>query len=601
MLNNKKKINFIRQTTIIFLLIANASLVHAQELSGFSGFNAAEFGLSIARAEVSARVAVWNPKDRTGYIAVRFVYPDTFHQIDDPDYFTLEPLVSEGVVYGSVLKPEPVYGQDGSAEYIEPTTLLLEFAVMADSGLLDMSIIAHFQLCDPLGTCLPPDNERLEIQFNPADRAIEADESVLEILRWNDQTGNIQVPTWRNLLLYLLMAFFGGILLNFLPCILPLLSVKALGLIKQATVEHRTILNHAWFYVLGIEVSFWILAAIVIVIKASGSLLGWGFQFQSPIFLLVLISIIWVFALSLFDVFVIEAPRKGLKIDAGARVRGGYIGSFLTGVFAVVVATPCMAPLLGAAMGFAFFQTPIVVLTVFSVTGIGFGLPFLLLGFNPGIIKKLPKPGAWMSTFKEAMGFLLLGTAVYLFNSFSKLASDVVNSALWWFLILGFAAWLLGKARHPSSRQGFRILGQIAVVAIILIAGIGFIGPKLAGLSRNNASKNLIVEFEETDFQNRMESGESIFLEYSAEWCTICKLNQRVFNNREVKKLMAEKNIVHIKADLTSYNEVLLRRLAEFGKAGVPLYVLYIQGMEPYVFPSLITVNHLTEKFAVIP
>ncbi len=571
---------------------------HAQEGESFGGFDTGLIGAEPSRAETSMRIASWNPETREGYIAVQFLFPGGYYQLESPEYFTLEPLASAGIVYGSVLKPEPAY-EGETAKYDEQAALLLEFNTAADTGLLTMEIIAHFQLCDESGVCLLPDFEHHEIRFDPAGRVIEADETVREILRWNSRPLRGEPSSWTGILLYLLMALVGGLLLNIMPCVLPLLSVKAIGLVRQAASERRAILGHAWLYVAGIEVSFWILAAIVIVFQASGRLLGWGFQFQNPTFVLILISVIWVFSLSLFDVFVIEAPVKGEKGAAGAGAKGGYLGSFLTGIFAVTVATPCMAPLLGTALGFAFSQPPMVILAVFSVTGIGFGFPFLLLGFRPGIIARFPKPGAWMNTFKELMGFLLMGTAVYLFNSFSKIAPNAVSGALWWLLLLGFSAWLLGKARHPSSRPGVRVIGQITAIAIVAVMAIGFLGPMLksGALPQAASPDNQSVQFEESDFLKRIDSGETVFLEFTAQWCTTCKLNQRVIKDARIQKLMASRSITHIKADLTSYDETITRLLADFGRAGVPLYVLYRQGEEPYVFPALITVNQLMRQF----
>ena len=190
--------------------------------------------------------------------------------------------------------------------------------------------------------------ERLFVDFNPADPALQADSTTTAILEWaavaeaEIKAAGVQVPTGSagytasavgsSLLIFLLMAFIGGILLNVMPCVLPLLSVKALSLVKQAGQDKKAILKHSWLYVAGIEVSFWVLALIIILLQTSGRLLGWGFQFQSPLFVLLLIAVIWVFALSMFDVFVIEAPRTSLNGASSAGARGGYFGSFLTGI-----------------------------------------------------------------------------------------------------------------------------------------------------------------------------------------------------------------------------------------------------------------------------
>ena len=183
-----------------------------------------------------------------------------------------------------------------------------------------------------------------------------------------------------------------------------------------------------------------------------------------------------------------------------------------------------------------------------------------------------------------------MGTTLYLFTTFMQLAPHAVNGALWWILALGFSAWLLGKARHPSARKWFRIVGQSMALTIVLTTGFSFID-----LSEKSVSP--IVSFEEADILERIDGGEAIFLEFTAQWCTTCKVNQRVLEDDEVQTLMAAKNIIHIKGDLTSYDETLTRWLAKFDRAGVPLYVLYRPGEEPYIFPELISVRLLVREF----
>ena len=564
------------------------------------------FSAPAARAETSARLAAWDPGEGIGIIAVRFVYPEDYHQIDDEFLFSLKPEPADGIIFGSTLKGEPIF-KDGLAQYYDETTLLVEFRTAPDVQPTRLYVNALFQICNEEGTCLFPDSELLFVDFDPASPVIEADSIVSAILDWS--AGNLEAAdapgtsgfagsalagsvAGGSLLLFLLMAFVGGILLNVMPCVLPLLSVKALGLVKQAGQDKKAILKHSWLYVAGIEVSFLVLALIIILLQTSGRLMGWGFQFQSPMFVLALTAIIWIFALSMFDVFIIEAPRRSMEGASAAGARGGYLGSFLTGIFAVLVATPCTAPFLGAALGFAFSQPPAVILAIFSITGLGLGLPFLLLGIWPRIIDKLPKPGNWMTTFKEVMGFLLLGTATYLFTTFAKLAPSALNGALWWMLFLGLSAWLLGKARNPLSKIWFRRVGQIAALLIAVGSGLYLIDLSRAGDSLPaRAVADGTDPFIEADVLARIAADEPFFLEFTAAWCTTCKVNQRVFNDKSVRSLMEEKGVTHIKGDITAYDETLTRWLTDFGRAGVPLYVLYRPGEEPHLFPELISVE----------
>jgi len=574
------------------------------ETAGSAGL----FGVPVARAETSARIAAWDPESRQGLIAVRYVYPEDYHQIDDAEFFTIEPRPTPGITYGSPLKAQPVI-KDGLAEYFDETTVVLEFVASPDAGATELGVNALFQICDENGTCLFPDSEFHTLAFDPAGPATEADAVVRAVLEWNASVAEASSPaaapsaaSGASLLLFLAMALLGGILLNVMPCVLPLLSVKALGLVKQAGQDRRSILKHAWLYVAGIEASFWILAGLVILLQASGRLLGWGFQFQSPAFVLVLTAVIWVFALSMFDVFVIEAPRSGVQGASAAGARGGYLGSFLTGIFAVLVATPCTAPFLGPALGFAFSQSPLVILAIFSLTGLGLGLPFLLLGLWPAVIERLPKPGPWMTTFKEVMGFLLIGTAVYLFTTFMRLVPSAVPGALWWILFLGLSAWLIGRARRPTAPRAFRYAGQAAALLIAVGSALFLIdlSPGETPAAAVESVEDGSVPFDEQDLQTRISSGEPVFLEFTAAWCTTCKVNQRVIRDAEIRDLMRRKGVVHVKGDLTAYDETLTRWLADFGRAGVPLYVLYRPGEEPHVFPELISVDGLRQELELI-
>lgn len=623
----------------IFLFIAMISVAppgiwsQQQDLSkteDFTGFQSSSFANDLPRAESTARIAAWSPDEGMGYIAVRYVYPDGYHQIDSEEYFKLVPEPAAGVVFGSTIKPKPVI-KDGLKEYFDETTVILEFRTAEDAPVESLKVNALFQICDVDGVCLFPDSEFHEIPFSISDAALAADPELKEILEWSAQSSEYLLTaeasetgmesdssissnallqsasaSLNSLWIFLLLSLIGGILLNVMPCVLPLLSVKALGLVQQADSERKKILRHALIYVLGIEVSFWILAGIVVALQTSGRLIGWGFQFQSPAFVLSLIVVMWIFAFSLFDVFIIEAPRKGMEGASAAGLRGGYTGSFLTGVFAVFVATPCTAPFLGAALGFAFSQSPLVIFSTFSIIGIGFGIPYLLLGIWPRIIEKLPKPGAWMQTFKGVMGFLMLGSAVYLFTTFIQLAPASVNGVLWWLLILGFAAWIFGKVRQPGRKRALRILGQLAVVIVAVVSGFVFIDLSADGREGQITSqyskiaKNEAIDFDEADILRRIDRGETIFLEFSAAWCTTCKINQRVINDDAVQKMMKEKKAVHIIADLTAYNETLTKWLADFGRAGVPLYVLYTKDEEPHIFPEFITVNMMLEKLEKI-
>jgi len=572
------------------------------------------------RTETSASLASWNPETLTGLVAVHYDFPEGYYQADDPIYFSLNPEPSSGIVFGDPLKAEPIF-KNGLAEYHEETTMLIEFRASRNSQVQRLAINALFRLCNFQGTCLFPDSELQYVDFDPLAPTLEPSETTLAILDWSTSEEGI-LPIGANtppnagfnegdttsirVFLILLMALVGGALLNIMPCILPLLSVKALNLVNQAGQSRRAIFMHSVLYVAGIETSLLALATIVIALRTSGHLLGWGFQLQSPLFVLILIAIIWIFALSLFDVFVIEAPRRSRISDAGKK--GGFGGSFITGLFAVLIAAPCTAPLLGVVLGFAFSQEVPMTIAIFALIGLGFGSPFLLLGF--GLANKFPKPGPWMNTFKEAMGFLLIGFAVYLFTTFIKLVPTAVNGAIWWLLFLGISAWLLGKARGLLVKRALSLAGQILALVIAIVSGFLFVdlpNADLAFAEQNEVElswrlgETKAIAFNEQELQSFISKGRPVFLEFSADWCTTCKINQRVLRHEEILDLMTRKGITHIKADLTSYDENLVRALADYNRASLPLYVLYRPGEEgPYIFPIFITVKKLQTEMMKI-
>jgi len=585
-------------------------------------------GAAEIRPRISATLASWDSETLRGLIAVHYEYPEGYHQIDNPVYFTLKPEPVSGVMFGPPIKAMPLF-RDGIAEYYDETTILIEFQATQNVRSQPLAINALSQICNYQGVCLLPDSELQYVNFDPAAPTILPSEATLAILDWSTsrkeaitELASAVIPTDTGasetgigrVLLILLMALVGGILLNVMPCILPLLSVKSLNLVKQAGQKREAIFAHSLLYVAGIEVSLLALAAIVIALQTSGRRLGWGFQFQSPLFVLILIAIIWIFALSLFGVFVVEAPRVSGRTRVGKK--SGFWDSFLTGMFAVLLAAPCTAPLLGVVLGFAFSQTALMIIAIFGLIGLGFGLPFFLLGIGLG--NRLPKPGAWMNTFKEAMGFVLIGVAVNLLTTFIKLAPEAVGGAFWWLLFLGLSAWLLGRARSPLAKNTFRIIGQI--MALVIAVGSGFLFVDLSqanvtGLDAAETSQrldegvnaelpdrvNTTIAFNEQKLQTLIAAGRPVFLEFSADWCTICKINQRVIQHKKIRSLMVQRGITHMKADLTTHDEELTRALAGYGRASVPLYVLYRPEVEkPHIFPASISVQKLSTEMKKI-
>ena len=378
-----------------------------------------------------------------GTVLVSYTVPSGLHQIDNRDYFTFSLDGESGFDMGEIIYPPTrSYGDFQGYE----GTIVLQAELKSRERDLSpdtLSLTASYQLCDEKGTCFRPGSQT--VTSMPGDVSL------------------ITRETGDSLLLFLLFAFLGGAILNIMPCVLPVLSLKALHLVNQSGDSRRKILINSLLYTGGILFSMLILALIVISIKASGTALGWGFQFQNPLFVLILSSLVFLFSLSLFEVFFINPP--GQAGNAASKSREGYAGSFFTGIMAVLLATPCTAPLLGSALGFAFVRPGGVIILFFLLIGLGLALPFILLGIFPSFIKRLPKLGEWMNRFREFMGFLLAGTAIYLLSVLHGQLGGNFPGVLWFFLFLAMGAWLFGR----GQRQNRRLRVPLYLAALLLV------------------------------------------------------------------------------------------------------------------------------------
>lgn len=395
---------------------------------------------------------------------------------------------------------------------------------------------------------------------------------------------------WR----YLLMAIVGGLILNLMPCVLPVISLKALSLVSQGGEEPRRVRQLGLAFSAGVVLTFLVLAALVTALKAGGEQIGWGFQFQSPGFVLFLTGLVFVLALSLFGLVTVRLP--GSVGALGAAAQGEGLGhSFFNGVLATVLATPCTAPFLGTALGFAFSQPAPVVFAVFAAIGAGLCLPYLALAWQPRWIRFLPRPGAWMERFKQAMGFLLMATVLWLLWVVGKqLGMEAVVWTCAFLLSLALGAWIVGTWIDLRTST-IRRRAAWAFSLLIALGGYSFfLHPLLASPATSGAA--LETEgWEEFDVQ-RLESlltqDRHLFIDFTAEWCWTCKVNERlVLSDPDVRDRFEELDVVLVKADWTNRNPEITRMLRAFGRSGVPLYVIFPAGRpgEPIVLPEVIT------------
>jgi thiol:disulfide interchange protein len=407
----------------------------------------------------------------------------------------------------------------------------------------------------------------------------------------------------RGILTFLFFGFLGGIILNLMPCVLPVISLKIFGFIQQAGQSRQKILRSGIAFAGGIFAWFIGLALLLIALKAAGREITWGgFQFTNPYFVLALSVIVLVFALNLFGVFEISLPQgvtRGLLSSTSGQHEAG---SFFQGLFATVLATPCTAPFLGTALGFAFAQSPAIILLMFVAIAAGMSAPYLLLCAQPAWLRFLPKPGPWMLHVKQFMGFLLLATLLFLLYVVG--AQRGLEGAIWascFLLVISVACWMKGAFVLPTASIAKRTLVLVLMLVLVLASGVYFIGEKFHSANIASANSRLPGDwqaFTPERLQAELEQGHSVFVDFTAAWCLTCKFNEaNVLESSAVREAFQRHAIVKLKADWTNGDPVITKLLQQFGRPGVPLYVLYPgKSDQPIVFPELLTKSMLLEK-----
>ena len=397
--------------------------------------------------------------------------------------------------------------------------------------------------------------------------------------------------------LALLLALLGGLVLNLMPCVFPVLSIKALAMLNHSDQTPRQARLHGLSYTLGVLASFGLLAGLLVAVKAGGAQVGWGFQFQSPLFVLAVAYLMFAVGLSLSGVFTIGASVTG--VGSSLADRSGYAGSFFTGVLATVVATPCTAPFMGGAIGFALTQPTPALLAVFLSLGLGLALPYLLLSSWPALQRWLPRPGLWMERVKQALAFPMYGAAAWLVWVLALQAGiDSVAAALGGMVLIAFAAWVYDSSRHGRALARHGGLSLAAVALLIAIGGTGLVvrsaestaGP--ATLSAASTPDRGWEPYSTERFDALRAKGDPVFLNFTAAWCITCLVNERVALSRPpVAEAFKAQGITYLKGDWTRQDPQISLVLDKFGRSGVPLYVYYPQGLQskPVVLPQILT------------
>lgn len=460
---------------------------------------------------------------------------------------------------------------------------------------VEISVIVDALACNP-ENCMPV-KPAAKLALTLADKA-EIDPANSALFAQETAAAPVVKTVERSFAGYLLFAFIGGLILNVMPCVFPVLGIKVLSVVQQAGENKKQVLFHGLAYTFGVLVCFWALGALVITLGK-----GWGFQLQDPGFVFILSSFFLIFALSMAGVF--EIGTSVIGVGQNLQSQHGLGGSFFSGLLAVVVATPCSAPFLGSALGYAVTLSMTNALLMFTMLGVGLASPFLLLAAFPSFVSMLPRPGAWMESFKQGLSFLLFGTAVFEIWVLSGMVEgQPLLFVMLSLVVIAFGCWVYGRWNLPHKSSRTRMIAL--VISLVCLAG----GIVLGWPEKNDQSvkQTPVVEsgltwevWSPEKVSELVTSQTPVYIDYTAKWCVTCQVNKRVYKNDALKKLIAEKKVVLLKADWTNEDPRITKALSDLGKAAVPVNALYLPGKpEPLVLPELLTVDNVSAALSQI-
>ncbi len=553
-----------------------------------------------------------------GTLTVTITIPEKWHvnANDVTDEFLKPSSIeakAEGIEFAEPVWPKPIKEYNEALELEILTfreTFSVELPVKSASGNYDSSgttVTFHYQACDN-SICLAPASKTISLSEIAAGTKSSHVNSGAKKNDSENEVAAASASASAGIIALLFFAFLGGIILNLMPCVLPVLSLKLFSLIKQAGESRGRLLALGGATTAGILCSFWALAAVVAAVKAGGGSAGWGMQFQSAGFIAFMVVILTAFAMSFFGVFEVWLPWGATTKMDEAGHKAGFAGAFFTGALLVLLSTPCSAPFLGTAMGFAFAQTTPVLFLFFTAAGLGLALPYMLVSAFPKILKVFPKPGPWMVKLQKVMGVLLLVTVAWLLWLVNEQAG---MAGVGMFAVVVAASIggsiIVGKFAPPGAafkRELITLGGSIVVIAAVWFA---VIGPQYeqAASEKFNArmqeqmtadgwyrySPALIKEF--------AKANRTVFIDATADWCLTCKTNEAaVLNRDEFRRAMDSLNVALVKADWTRETPEVNALLRSMGKSGVPAYAIYPAGdaSKQIVLPELLTTAAIVEK-----
>ncbi len=505
-----------------------------------------------------------------------------------------------GEMMSFVFAPEPISVYEGTV------FLHAEFTLPANAQPGDLTIPAavRYQACDDKQCVAPVSTEAtLELRIGSGGQATA--HPAFGGGEGGDRPAthaNAAAPTApRSLIALLLTAVLGGLILNAMPCVLPVLSLKVFGMMQSAEHGRGHVVTASLATTAGILASFWALAAVAVAAKSAGAAVGWGIQFQQPGFVAFLTVVVVLFSLNLWGVFEIPLPQALSRV--GGPQGDGVAGHFASGLFATLMATPCSAPFLGTAVGFALGRPASTIFLVFTAVGIGLALPYLMLAAFPGSARFLPKPGTWMVTLRGVLGFLLAGSAVWLFFVLAGQVGAVgVAMVQLTVLVLALLTWL--TARFAAGSLGRKVLTCATLAAAAATVLVAINAQPVTGGGATATARHEWIAFDEHEAERLAAAGSLVFVDVTADWCLTCKTNEHlVLETDEIDQAFDRHQVVTMKADWTNRNDVITDYLGRFNRSSIPFYVLYRPGSEPHVFGELLTkqrvLDALTESSAI--
>lgn len=441
-----------------------------------------------------------------------------------------------------------------------------------------------YQGCADAGLCYPPVTKQFSINPTSITPINTTTNRFGNVSPANNTPSNFDNPntlTTTNIVVMIVFALFGGMLLNLMPCVFPVLSIKALSLVNQT--DRRARIKHGWSYTAGCLAMFIIVAIALFAVRSAGKSVGWGFQLQEPAIITTLAFLFLIMGLSLSGL--VHFGSSWMNTGQSLTQSSGHSHSFFTGVLAAVVASPCTAPLMASALGYALTQPPFVALCIFGALGLGMALPFLILSYSPQLGKYLPKPGAWMDTFKQALAFPLYITSAWLLWILGHQAGN--NAVI--LVILGaigivFILWV--NQKRPQWKTSTYTLGAILLANIVW---------------QNKQPSVNDDHLWETYTANRLtqlrQENQAVFINLTADWCITCKINERIVFTPSTLQRMKDNNIHLMEGDWTQYNPEITQLLNTYKRAGVPLYLFFPakSGAKAEILPQILTPSNINE------